>query len=492
MLIITTFSACSGTDISDTDETTATAITTAADTEAETESIYKLAVPDELDYDGYTFRFLGCPGENKTTESFFLQYTYDTENGDIFNDSLYKRNMYVKEYLNIQFETQTHGNLIDIGAYRKAIRANDDSFDCGLWLDRYSLSAAQDNLVYPFQYLTDMYVDLDNPWWMSEVNKAISIDNKLYFASGAFDLCIYGTTPMLLFNKEMAADLNLENMYDLVRNGKWTVNAMYENMKLATADLNGDSVQDGNDQWGYNYVNNFLYFNMSTNNDEYFFKKDENDHPYFAAAGNERLLSIGEAVYSMLANKSYAIARNDMSSKYLTAHAYEDVISMFADGKSLYSSGGAIYLNNLRGMEQEFGILPFPKMDEYEPGTDFYSYVLGFIGYTIPTTISDPEMASAVLETLAYSSYNIVVPVFRETVLQLKSARDEESAEILAMLTETKNYRVDLGIFFLDSSGTTMRMAFSNPDQFVSEYEKNRVRIEKAVAKAIETFQKIE
>ncbi len=492
-LIITTFAACSSADDSNAGETTGTPSNTVEETTAETEVVYTLGVPEELDYNGYTFRFLGCPGENKTTESFFIQFTYDEENGDVFNDSLYRRNEYVKEYLNIEFETQTHGSLTDISAYRKAVNADDDSFDCGIWIDRFALGAAQENMVYPLHEMAKMYVDLDNPWWMINVNDALTIDNKLYFGAGAYDLSTYGTTQLLLFNKDMAASLNLSNMYELVRTGKWTVNAMYENMKLATADLNGDSKQDKDDQWGFNYIGNFCDFSMMSGNGAYYILKDENDLPYFAASGNERLVQISEAIATMMKDEAYAIPQDKMASQYMNGHPYENIISMFADGKSLYVGGGAMYLNNLRNMEDEFGILPFPKLEEYEAGTEFTSWLFGVLGYIVPTTISDPEMASAVIETLAYSSYEMVVPEYLETVLQLKSTRDDDSAEMLAMLTKTENYRIDLAhTYFLDSMSPVYGAAHKEgPEKIASTIEKNISKIEKQLEKTIEAFQKL-
>lgn len=492
-LIFTTFAACSASD--DTDgEITDAPITHPEETAEQTESDYALGVPDSLDYDGYTFRFLGCPGESKTNECYFLQFTYDEENGDIFNDSLYRRNEYVKEYLNIELETKTNGTLTDIGAYRKAVRANDDSFDCGIWIDRFALGAAEENMVFPLHKMAEMYIDLDAPWWLSEVNRELTIDHKLYFGAGAYDLSIYGCTQILLFNKDLADDLNLANMYDLVRSGSWTVNAMYENMKLATADLNGDSKQDENDRWGFNYIGNFCDFSMTSGNGVYYILKDEDDLPYFAAEGNERLLQVCEALVGMMKDPAYAISHDDMAQQYKNGHPYENVISMFADGKSLYAGGGAIYLNNLRDMKDEFGILPFPKLEEYAPGTEFTSWLFGVLGYIVPTTVSDPEMASAVLEVLAYSSYKMVVPEYLETILQLKSTRDTDSAEMLAMITKSENFRIDLAhTYFLEVVSPVSAVATgADSDKLASTIEKNLKKIQKQLDKTIKAFQKLD
>ncbi|MBR5261942.1 MAG: hypothetical protein IKV47_07220, partial [Oscillospiraceae bacterium] len=313
------------------------------------------------------------------------------------------------------------------------------------------------------------------------------------FGAGAFDLLIYGFTQMVLFNKTIADDLQLADMYELVRTGKWTVNAMYENMKLATLDLNGDSKQDENDQWGFNYIGNFCNYSMTSGNGAYYILKDKNDLPYLAASGNERLLQAREAVAKLMQNPSYALPYNEMAAQYNLGHPYENVVNMFADGKSLYTASGAMFLNNLRNMEDEFGILPFPKLEEYEAGTEFTSWIGDVLAYIIPTTSSETELASAVLETLAYSSYEMVVPNYLETVLQLKSTRDDDSAEMLNMLTKSSNYRTDLShIYFLEVCGGIQGIVAGEDDKLVSNIDKYINQIEQTLSDISEIFQELD
>jgi len=491
-LTLTSFAACSTADDTDADDTTAAPATTAAEIESETEPVYTLGVPDELDYNGYTFRFLTNPGWNGTDAVQFTQFMYDEENGDIFNDILYRRNDYTQEYLNIEFETQTHGGLTDVTAFRKAVNADDDSFDLGIWIDRFALTLAQEGLVYSFNDLSsDSYIDTSNPWWLDDLNQALTIDHKLFFAAGAYDMSIYGNIPMLLFNKDMAANLQLDDMYDMVRNGSWTVDVMYDYMKRATADTNGNSEQDAEDRWGAVYIGNFWNYSMSSGNDEYLIKKDENDLPYFAAPGNERLASICEAVANMMSDPDYAIYVNDISSRYQLGHVYENVVTMFASGNALFAGAGTFYLNNLRDMKDEFGILPFPRIEKVEAGTPYTSWLCGVFGYIPPVNHDDPELISAVLETLAYSSYHMVVPDYLNTVLQLKQARDDDSAEMLDMMS--KHFRIDLAhTYFLDMGISNIHSIFTDGEaKYASTVEKYQKQIEKALEKVIDAFQEL-
>lgn len=54
---------------------------------------------------------------------------------------------------------------------------------------------------------------------------------------------------VLLFNKKIADD-NKQDIYKLVKDGKWTIDKMLELIEVAANDINGDNVMGADDQWG--------------------------------------------------------------------------------------------------------------------------------------------------------------------------------------------------------------------------------------------------
>lgn len=459
--------------------------------ESATEPEFDLDVPADLKYNGQEFRFLTNPGENETTKVQFIQFEYDTDDGDVFNSAIFKRNSWVQDRLDVKFDVNTTGGLTDVTAFRKSVTAQANDFEIGIWIDRFALTLAQEGLVIPLNDLSKMYVNLDEPWWLDDVNKDLTINHKLYFGAGAYDLSIYGNIQMLLFNKTMAGDLQLDNMYDMVRNGTWTMDQMYAYMEKAADDTNGNGKMDGEDRWGSCYIGNFYDFSSTAGNDAFFVMKDENDLPYFSAPGNERLMSICDKLAKKLKDKNVAIPVDRIDAKYKTGHVYENVVTMFADGNTLFAGSGTFYLNNLRNMSDEFGILPFPKYEEVAPGTPYKSWLFGVLGYVVPITVSSPEMVSAVLETIAYASYEYVVPPYLETVLAHKQVRDPDSAEMLDMLS--KNFCIDLAhTYFLESVSSVFSDAFVNgQDNFASTIKKSQKIIDRQLKKIDEAFQKL-
>ena len=66
------------------------------------------------------------------------------------------------------------------------------------------------------------------------------------------------------FNAELISSLQLEDPYQLVRDGKWTMDQLLEMSAAATFDLNGDGNFDANDRYGLisqadSELNSFIY-----------------------------------------------------------------------------------------------------------------------------------------------------------------------------------------------------------------------------------------
>ena len=64
-------------------------------------------------------------------------------------------------------------------------------------------------------------------------------------------LFYYDIVISYFFNKKMIVDNNLENPYDLVREGKWTLEKMDKMVRDVSRDLNGNAEYDTDDQYGF-------------------------------------------------------------------------------------------------------------------------------------------------------------------------------------------------------------------------------------------------
>ncbi|MPM40884.1 hypothetical protein SDC9_87532 [bioreactor metagenome] len=143
-----------------------------------------------------------------------------------------------------------------------------------------------------------------------------------------------------------------------------------------------------------------------------------------------------------------------------------------------------------RVMEEEFGILPYPKYDsEQENYAHGFSYATPVI--TIPRYSEDPEAAGAVIEALSYYGRTIVRPEYYNRVLKGIVARDEESQFCLDIIFDTAYY--DLGVV-LDVGDLDAKLAAMVPkatNTFASDYAAVEESAKTQLQKYIDNYESI-
>jgi ABC-type glycerol-3-phosphate transport system substrate-binding protein len=159
--------------------------------------------------------------------------------GEIVDDAIFERNSMIAEKYNISitYQPSSHDNTETDAV--KTILAGDDAYSLVMAHGRAAFAYANQGLVLDWN--TDLpYVNLDNPWWDQDARKSLSINNQLYVMIGDLSYCSMGAANLMLFNKQMFMDLDLEFPYQLVKDGKWTYETWETMAKGAAMDLNGD------------------------------------------------------------------------------------------------------------------------------------------------------------------------------------------------------------------------------------------------------------
>ncbi len=454
--------------------------------EAVQETEASLGVPDELDYDGRTFTILTCPGENETTKMYWTHFDVEEETADDLNDGVYRANARTENYLNIKFETDTSGGLVDTSTYRAHVTADDDAFDEAIWIDRFALALAEDGMVYSMDDLADHYVDLSQPWWYSTLNDFLSVDHKFYLAAGYSDISLFGSMAIMLYNKTIADDLNLGNLYQQVYDGTWDFETMYGMMTASADDLDGDGNMNDQDRWGAVWVDTYWNNPFHAVNGVYIIDKDEDDIPYLAATENEDLYNIWEFLLENFHDPacSFDIKK---STSFTAGHVYENCVSMFAENKALFTGTVPFYLYLLRD-KADYGIIPFPKTEAVEPGTPYYSYITGIVAHFAPSTTKDADFTSAVMETTNYYYYKQAIPNYLDVVLAYKQSRDEDSAYMLDMAIKYRRLELGQTYWFDASMGAASTVYDKGVGVFSSTFSSYSDKIENALLKTLDMF----
>ena len=207
-----------------------------------------LEVPEKT-FDGYEFSFF--TGSNVSTCPYI--FTADEEDNAI-DEAIYRRNLKIEDQYDIEIKEirEIKDSASGAGAAYMAISKAYDSNDA--LYDAAVASAYDCGTLASGGMLSDLrnygYLNLDKNWWDQAANEQLTIYDRMYFTAGDISYIDDNFTYAIVFNKEMALSLQLEDMYSLVRDGKWTYDKLYEFSKKATSLDNDDQFAEG-DVYGF-------------------------------------------------------------------------------------------------------------------------------------------------------------------------------------------------------------------------------------------------
>ncbi|MCL2813367.1 MAG: extracellular solute-binding protein [Oscillospiraceae bacterium] len=442
-------------------------------------------------YGGYKFTILGYDGKPTGTWQIaaISEIMAEQDTGEPLNDAVYKRNRDVEALYDIEFDIVpvTYPNRGDFAAkFTKAVLAGDDLFDAAFLLGD-SLPAALSKKNTAFDLFSIPSLDLSKSWWDQNSVKAMSIGGRLSAVIG--DVNLYSAiAPMAIFtNKKLMQDYSVGDLYQMVRDGKWTWDAMYGIAKQATKDLNGDGVIDKNDQVGF--VTQYIYLQTAvTSAGEYLTPKNDEDIPVFEP-NTERIAGIVDKVVPILKDKNTTVAAEDITAGYNNVF-FDFIMPKFRDNEIMFHSNQLLFSFELRSMNADFAILPIPKYDENQK--QYGAMVANaWATYTvIPVTCTDTERAGNVLSAMGYYSKQYVMPAYYDVTVTNKLIRDEDSMEMLDIILN--NRILDLSYLYNWGEIGSLFGGISNSgkaDTFVSQFEKAEAKINNAIQKTLDELE---
>lgn len=376
-----------------------------------------LDIPDGVNYKDYVFTIF-APAPSGTN-----RYVREGINGDPVNDAIYNRNLALRDELGVIIESKDFNTYTDKQAQKiiDSVLAGDHAFDAAAI---HSTSACASlivaDAVLSFDYLE--YCDLSKPWWIQSFTESCSMFDESFFTINSSCYGYYNMAACVLFNKDLAKEYDLPDFYELVRQGKWTIDKMIDVTKNFSEDLNGDGMYDYDDRLAvtcndHSYLN-FWYgaFRQST------VVKGENDQPEYLV-NTPRMSSVVAKLNALLnTGKRGAIYKMDAERQVYT--------DAFAEGKVLFHVASASDAVALRAYDVNFGIIPLPKLDENQER--YGSWVDPWhLAICVPVDNDNHERTGIILEAMAYYSYRMIYPALVEQTLFGSGTRDFESLEML-------------------------------------------------------------
>ncbi|MBE6657717.1 MAG: hypothetical protein E7604_04645 [Ruminococcaceae bacterium] len=484
LLAVSALASCGGTG--GTVETAADTTPTDTTVPADTESTRLMPDLPESDFGGYVFRV--SHWEHPGWESRACHDIYaEAENGDIINDAVFARNLAVGEKYNfsITLENVAFDELVT--RVRNAVSAGEDAYDL-VYLRLYE----QKNLIsggYFVDFNTIPNIDLTKPWWDSGCVGSMTVSGRLYLAASSINISDENATAGILFNKQEAQNHDMEDPYQLVRDGKWTMDKMKEMYSDVTTDINGDGKMGPDDLWGFlggTDVASCFYIGGGGT-----IVSRDADGVLYDSFGTEKNFAIVEKVQGLMTDTD-SFYNHHLGTQDVPVTDDNQYRDLFSDGHGLFFWSRMDEVTTLRGMETDFGILPTPKYDESQE--NYISFVSQHITglMSIPATASDLSRTGVILEALAAESHYTLTPAYYEVALKSKASRDDESAEMLDIIFSNRVY--DPGEYFNFGSicDALITVCQNNSKGMASEYEKRAAAVTKALDKWVDQIESLE
>ncbi|MCL2814102.1 MAG: extracellular solute-binding protein [Oscillospiraceae bacterium] len=423
----------------------------------------KDSLPDNLNFGGADFKIL-YPEWSMYTDYYFVEEI----TGEVMNDVIYKRQIDVEDRLNVNIRYLTAGNadIFTIASeVGKTVRADTDEYQLAL---THCIGGIPELIGNVYDWNKVEHVDFSKPWWNQQMNNELSVQNILLLAVS--DLIIFDPN-VIYFNKQIIKDFELEDPYAIVRAGKWTWAKLADMGRKVTKDLNGDGKWDTEDQYGMVANTGWVPQSALQGCGMASVTKMPDGELLFNLL-DERFDKIMNTIYDIFYDNTVTLLEEywDPNAFGTTRMKYESVVNMNT-GRVLFMpdalSAGRFY----RSYDVEFGILPFPKLDEKQER--YWS--LSWNGFMVIPITADSEMAGAVCEALAVESYKYVIPAYYDIILTSKVARDEDSKEMIDIIYQGACY--DFALNYTNWSPLAHvipNILASKEKNYVSYVEKNK------------------
>lgn len=424
------------------------------------------------DFGGQTVKFLGECGSNWA----IIQLSSDEINGEIINDRMYEADRLIEQKLNVKIESDYLEDSGDVNTIvQNAVAAGEDEYDV---YDMPSDIAGRLITGGYFRDISDLTGISDKVWWDKNTRDSLTFGGKCYSLLGDVSLMLAESHYVLFQNKDIAADIGLDNIYDTVKSGKWTLDKFGEHLKKAAQDTNGNGEMDFDDRWGLGiYQVAMTYFMLAGENP--IVQTDSDGIPYFNGI-DERMADMYTKIRTILFDPEHTT----IGGKNVPAGG--DWKDPFMQGRSLYLFEPLGHSKKMRDSKFDFSIIPMPKYDENQK--EYMTPILQYV-HTMYVTIANQktDVIGATLENMAAEYYRTLRPAYYETVLENKRVRDDESLEMLEIIFKNRELNPAV-VFDWKITNILNDAALKGKDTIVSDVERQSKQIQKAINNTVDFY----
>ena len=387
----------------------------------------KLPGFEDIDFRGTTFVLAG-----KTTDdvSFPTDIEIYTEETDAVSTAVRERNATIEKLYNCKIECISSEDPVALVSAE--VSSGKHTIDM---YARYTHGGGEATGGSNYNLYT-LGIDFSNSWWDQNYVSTYTIKNSagtsvLYATVGDFAITAFTATHAMMFNKsvyetEIAQGLGYD-IYQLVRDGKWTMDIFVEMVKKAGTDVSGNS------EYAYSEGDILGWVRTA-----------HATHGLHAASGLPLITNDnGTLKFTAL---EYTNQWTTVVDKSIEVWAlpeaetlgYTNVREALTSGNTLFASEVLDVLRRMRDADVSAGLVPYPKYSETQE--NYAHYVDGHVSpYSVPVSVTEIETMGKFIELYAAHSQKIVRTAWIDTYCY-EYCGDADSTEMLDIILNTRTY----------------------------------------------------
>jgi len=462
--------------------TTAAPAAAAASTTVDPLANYHAANVPKQDYGGVTINFLVSTISGPDwTQWVERDLTAENETGDTINDAVYKRNSIISTDYNVQFAEKDDTNYTS--TLQKMVKSGAQDYDIAFTYVIGGNTDAQKGLYENLYNVPD--INLTQPWYNQNSIAGLSMAHYLPFVQSDLLVKPNDAVTAMIFNKAVVQEYNMGDMYQLVSSGQWTLDKLTELASQVHVDLNGDGqmyIKD--DKFGLitqaDSLTSFMH-----GSDCAIAKNDPTTNLPVPSFDNQKTYDVLNKAWNLMLNGQWSVSLHLYENKF---PIYDWQVTMFEAGNACFSWIRMIIVEQLRGMDADFGILPIPKYDTNQ--ADYYCEMNPHTSNAMGIPMSNQNMArtGTIIEAMTSLSRDILQPAYYDINLNGKVVRDSQSSAMLDVIFAHEYYDPGQIYDFGGLYDSLIQVGRNKASDFASMYAKASTKMQTSIDKVVNIF----
>ena len=405
------------------------------------------------------------------------------------NEAVAERNNLVSEKLGIDVKAVPVDDVAS--RLRQELLAPTGTFDIAMPTLSQCATLAQEDAFYDLRDFEEQgIIDLSAPWYDQNANESLSIQNRIYFTVSDMSIMQKINSFAMTYNPDLLSTKYPElDMLQLVADGEWTFDKLYEIGRAFSGDLNGDGTLDHTDNWGLvSGYNDVVHFYIASG--EKLCTKDENDNPILAI-GSDSSISVSQKILSTLQSNNWVSFAQDLTAQGV-ADIWSTSLAIFGEGRAPFRVSVFSAIKKLRAYDIDYGVIPMPKASEEQDA--YYTHCSGGFGVVIPTFLSEEEAkyAAYMVDVLSAGGKQYIATAYYDQILKNKDALSDSSKEIDILDLIFENIVYDVGyVYGLEGLSSLHSTLITNKStDIVSQLESIRGQVTEKINEIVDKYSK--